>query len=330
LQPKIDHNANERFKAWVKGKHPILALLTAQLASSADFVPDLLRTLSQGTKELEKFRPLPPAERWLEFYRDHHATARLYFELLFPVGGNGAAIYDALMSLDAIARMTARASPSEKDEVKQYLSTDEGQAYVRAMTDILNGLMHLSWLEVLRKDHQSSDHENTVFDWAKQKGLLQFLLCVWFPCFVLANDYPTRLLRRARCGDIEALEHLLRIDKTVLQDRRIAEQIRDAWMTPRRARFKRLAAAVAGKPKQMNAKAAKMRMAALSSKFFQVINPVDSPAIREVFDIVKSIETGKPKSVDPDLPESPEAMSKGVQRLRKAWARIVPTRPDTK
>lgn len=326
----VNDDANRRFTEWAKGKHPILALVAAQLATNASVATDMLRILAHGTKDLERLRPLPPAARWLSFYRDHDAVARGLVEAFYPSTDPEISAYDFVYVLAYFGRAVGRFTDEDRAQFKIYLTTEEGMELAKNLADMINTFLRVGWYEVLTPDAKPTAECEASLEKAKDAGLLQFLLCVWIPSLVLANDYPSRLMRRARAGDMDALEHLLRLDKTVLQEPRIAEQLQDAWMTPRRARFRRLAAAIAGKPKQLNSKAVKMRLAALASRFFQLEVAINSTELRDLFDIAMTMETGGRQKVDTDLPESPEAIGKGVQRMRKLWSRIIPSHPDTK
>jgi hypothetical protein len=39
----------------------------------------------------------------------------------------------------------------------------------------------------------------------------QFFMRVWLPCWMLYGEHPPRLMRRARQGDMNALQDLLRL-----------------------------------------------------------------------------------------------------------------------
>jgi len=59
---------------------------------------------------------------------------------------------------------------------------------------------------------------------------MQFFQRVWMPCLLLYGKYPQRMLRRARAGDRNALTDLLRLDKSVIFDKRIAEMTHRSWI----------------------------------------------------------------------------------------------------
>lgn len=46
----------------------------------------------------------------------------------------------------------------------------------------------------------------------------QFFMRVWWPCWILYREYPPRLLRSARLGNLDSLDRLLRLDKRAIAD----------------------------------------------------------------------------------------------------------------
>ncbi len=323
----MSKQAQKNLGRWMTGRNPFLALPTAELMASPDGLVDALRILSQGTKEIERLRPSTPPHAWLRLYRDHRRMMATLIDLRYPSRDPSIKVSQFLLPLCDIARGLGTLSREEKEAVAAVMVAPEFHGNVEQITAGLNLLTRREWSSLFGDDPSNM---NDGFEELRPSGILQFLVIVWLPCILLAHDYPGRLLRRARQGDIEALEHLLRIDKTILHDPRIAEQFRDAWFIGGRRKFDRMTKALAGKPKQLSSKTTKIRLAALASRFHQGAGGIDSPELRELSDILQSMHTKGKERIDSELPESPEAFAKAIQRFRSTWTRILPPQPDKK
>ena len=88
---------------------------------------------------------------------------------------------------------------------------------------------------LIRDVEPSGQSEDEFRNQVLKSAAVRFLVCVEVPCWLEAGEYSTRLMRRARHGSVEALETLLKIDKTVLLDPMIQRfyyrvaQGRDNW-----------------------------------------------------------------------------------------------------
>lgn len=142
---------------------------------------------------------------------------------------------------------------------------------------------------------------------------VQFMLRVILPCAVLYRDHPVRLLRRARQGDDDAFEKLLRLDKSILEDPVLANRWHELMQDPKPARRKRFREAMAGLPKVPNGvKWLRTAMAGYISQSAEE-HGVDltAPEIRRLF---CDFAPGGYLS-DEDMPAG-EALTKSLQRNR--------------
>src|SRR5690606_20005672 len=126
------------------------------------------------------------------------------------------------------------------------------------------------------------------------------------------GEYPTNLLRRARGGDLEALDMLLKLDKSLIFEPRIAELFRQESLSSRRARYLKICKSLQSLPRQLTEKQSKMKAAALIKCMMP--GGIDTPEIRKLFDGVAAASTSGKAISDTALPESPEAMQKAVRR----------------
>jgi hypothetical protein len=146
-----------------------------------------------------------------------------------------------------------------------------------------------------------------------------FYLRVWVPCWFLYKDFPTRMLRRARLGDISAMEKLLRLDTRVLDDRKIREYFHQAKEKGKRWTVGRLTDALRKGPKgTITVKRVKYSIAgAISSISILLGHKLTEPEIRKLFHAVA--HDMRKGNIDTDLPRSSEAFAKAIQREHGFW-----------
>lgn len=314
-----------------KGKQNALFVsLAVQIASSPDFLRDLIRHTVFGVELSNPLPPPPPLPVWLTMYRSHRKMQNaLAIADGFP-GEIGAS--EMLDSLRATSRMT-------QEEV-----TAEIEAEIAHFTkEQLNGLMTIFSgipfppneatirviLEELDTDSHcaDSDEEDSV-DAVLESPEGQYYLRVWWPCWFLYREYPPRLLRAARQGDIDALDRLLRLDKFIVGDPGVAKRLGEYFNTGTPGQRKQLTAALDGKPKKrLTDKAIRSGLGALISQLaFMFKTSVTAPQIEELFNRIERIRSGR--LTDPAVPTG-ENWAKALQRNRD-WPSLPTTKPDNK
>lgn len=141
----------------------------------------------------------------------------------------------------------------------------------------------------------------------------QFLIRVWVPCLVLYRKPPGQLLRRARAGDDDAFEDLLRLDKSVISDPVLWRRWHGALNDMKPARRKRFRDAMAGRPtKRFDAKTIRIAFAGLLSQVAKREGcEMTAPEVRKWF---AAFAEGGYLS-DQAMPGG-EALTKAIQRNR--------------
>lgn len=151
---------------------------------------------------------------------------------------------------------------------------------------------------------------------------LRFLMCVEFMCWIHAGRSSGRLLQEARHGDLDALDLLLRIDKTAILDPGVQRIFERAAQTRDLLTLSRIGDALKKAPRKISRKHAKEKVAGFLGK---VLGPagVSTPKIREMLDGVAKYRSGGREQVDTDLPTG-EPFRKVVTRHRKDWEGLWP------
>ena len=170
--------------------------------------------------------------------------------------------------------------------------------------------------------------KESIFALAEQAEIL-FAYKVMLPCWHFYAISPSILFRKARNGNLEAMDKLLRIDTAVLCDPRISEHVYRLSLQKSKRKLEKILDAIRNGPKaKISMQKIKFTLAGMISILSQILgHRLKSPAIRQLFNAV-AIDTGKDEMIDRDLPDSPEAFSKAIQRERYFWRSFL--KPDKK
>jgi hypothetical protein len=310
----------EGLRKWREGKPLALLLYAEQAVAAADGLFGLLKAIRRG-KGLPWLAGPPAVSAWLRLYRSHHRLQDALGPFVgFGASGAGSASGKAAewrQIVKSRAEETASRVVSEKiqdpDRIKQLIG--EAGKY------LLNRCLEM----LPRAAGDGLPADDDAVGRMTEMPELQFFVRVWFPCWMEYRVYPTELLWRARKGDLDALEDLLRLDKSVVHDRLIAEHIHQTWHAEGRGEFQRIGAAFFGAPRKgISARRVKYALAGLISEYArQLKQPVTEPEIRGLFDAYAKAQ-GKLR--DTDLAESPESFSMAIRRERRKWS--IPRWPD--
>lgn len=312
----MNHRVERQLAEWASDKPPFLVMLTLGAVTGAGIAQELLQLVSERHKFTTKFaKPEPPT--WLPFYKGHRVWSDEICRLLGLVDGDG----EPLTRMLDMMRLATRQAVADPDAFKaelQQMPPDELKATFMEGHEMWQSLAKGSIMEAAGSDDQWID--DAAVGVASQSQAFGFLLRVWFPCWILHKQHPSQLYRAARLGDDDAMESLLRLDKTLLLDPAIARQVFDSAYAKGRGRFRRFADAIKGQPRgKMTSAKIKKRTAALVAQWSEECGfPISVAEIRRVFDILAGHDG---KLADNELPAAPESFAKAVQR-EKTWQPI--------
>lgn len=297
---------------WGQNKHPLLAIICQQSASFADDLHEILSYV----KQQEHIPKLPEAnpKSWLRLYRNHRLLEKNFLGALSELGEFPAII--AGLYAHAKSPVKPTTPPSDK------LASLPPEECIRAIYE-LN-------LKDLEDEFAGTPCDEGMK--AKIKELLinqEFLFqCkVVLPCLLLYGLHPCKLLRRARLGDLKALEQLIRLDKLAQTDFGIAQQSLRLLHRKNKCKYEAvIARAVSGAPKFPHSrKQARYLLAGLISLLSEAFcHKLEEPDIRALFNAIAYDKSGGKIVIDTTLPDSPETFSKAIQRSRAFWKSILP------
>ncbi len=253
---------------------------------------------------------VPDVDEWLSLYREHRRVQRIFYNQTLPVVCGCREVGQIFNEWERGLKEIRGMSGEELKREVEVLTDEDWQDMEEIVEELQEGMEALPDLEPEVPEGFRLEDMFT--------AEVLFFLWVWLPCWYETGEAPVFVYRKARQGDMDALDALLRIDKAVMRDRLIAQHIHEAQLeNPARTTF--FQKAMQGDPrKQLTKKKVKCTAAGLISNVSEAMGQrLLEPEIRDLFDAIAQDE-GKGR-IDTDLPESPEAFSKAIQRERKFW-----------
>jgi hypothetical protein len=304
-------------------------MVAEQLAVSAEPVFRFLKLIKSGDR-VEAFSSLPKAKEWVRLYRNHRQMQRCLVECLGRFGKNGrffAELADAILLKGKTMRKVLESLKKRFEKMRPY----EQRRFMSEAQKEVNRLYNLHLADIESDIKGKVDEEfNRKIKEALNDAEISFYLRVWIPCWFLYRDYPPRLLRRARLGDVKTMEKLLRLDASVLNDSRIGENLYQARWKGKGATYEKLIEGTLKGPKaKITLKKVKYTIAGLISAITEVMGErLSEGKISALFHAV-ACDLGR-EDGDADIPDRDHiyAFAKAIQRERAFW---MPTlRPDKK
>jgi hypothetical protein len=181
--------------------------------------------------------------------------------------------------------------------------------------DTLNEIINLSDREFSDSSRPSEDVKFILPEFV-------FAFTVLLPSVIIYGEFPSKLYRKARLGNIAALDMLLRIDKTIICDQKISERIFELSLKTNKSDLNRVATALKGKlVGKKTSQKAKFKTAGFISVVSEVLgHRLSAPDIQDLFNALAA-DRNPLELIDPDLPDSPEAFAKAILRERPFWLR---------
>lgn len=288
----------------------IIHMLAMTLAALAEPISDYLQHIKDPSGIFNQL-PVPDLKVWLEMYRKPSRLKKM----------NRAMI----VNLQEAEKMAKEFQNNILAGVKELNITDEQMNEIKEGLDKIGFDVLSNMDEVNKKKYKSLPKKlHAELDRTKKEYMFSlgdvtteqiFFIKVFMPCFLMYKTYPIKLFRKARLGDIDALEKLVRLDDSIILDKRISKIYHSS--STKRSVKERLNNSLASGPKEkVDRKKVKMSLGGLISFYSEKLGKrINEREIRHCFDeIAKQKGNG---DIDVDIPESPEAFAKAIQRERK-------------
>lgn len=301
--------------AWANNKSQLLAVICQHIATSAETCFQIICVDRGEMPAIDKLWPIPVTDgRWLMLYRNHRRVIEKVIAALTGMPLDEArALVEFQKSLVALSHIPPEVLVAQ---VKQ-MSSDEQAFAIKAGQEMLCDFQDDLREEIATNDADvklESVNDKAMREWPE----VRFFMRVSFPCWIEFGQTAAQLIRKARQGDLKAIEAILRLDKGALEDRRIRQYLYSAHSS-NRTRFDDIAKAIR-EPITKNVTIGRVKMSlagCISAISHALKQPLTEPEIRALFDAVVA-DSGM-GAIDNDLPESPEAFSQAILRYRRFW-----------
>lgn len=302
---------------WIKDKPELIANLCVYIALNSNNI-FRLRQVKRNTDFLDA--DLPNTEQWHSYYNKFNLVASealsYFLETLRSCGANldferGAKIIDSIKN------------PSEnlKNDLKNINESDLNKQ-LSPLIPIANDFIRLFLLNNFEFDPEQSEMAPQNKMLLENQGML-FILCVLVPCMLEFQATPNDLFKQAVRGNYDALEFLVKLDKNIITHPQVTPIWTKLASNPTSYHFKRISKSISSKPDSaISIKKNKINGVAVIELALEFCNEkgwtdfkLKRTELFNLFDIVSSeLEA---KLCDYDLPESPEARDRAVNREKK-------------
>ena len=315
----------KHFRKWAENKNPIMVELIPMLIRCMDTYLESVEGIKKQER-VEGYVPLPPINQWLGFYRKHHKIYQSIIEAVAAVSPEiGKKVKDFYVMSKNLKLAASNSKPKEAlkvfnklplEEQKKILDTAKKDETYSAMGNMItianeNEDVHLA--------HIDEKNKKRLMEIFTQPEVL-FFMNVWAPCLMIYGEFPTTLLFRARHGDIDAIEKLVRLDKSIIHDPRMMNIHHQASKSKNKETFNRITKALGSRPQaKTKRRQVKYYFGGLLSNFSVALGQkMPASDIEDLFDALardKGID-----NIDPDFIDiNAETFEKGIQRARKMW-----------
>jgi hypothetical protein len=309
-------------KDWAKDKPYLIALIAPQITPIVidlhlDFKQIKSRRFGNNKFHLKHLTP------WFALYRSHRkgiAHLKAVYAAIFG--------HEFVGIMDILVKGLRNLKNADKETLAENLPTPQEFEEIRQM---LLELLDASFIDLEKEfSNEPVDHDSA----AAMKQLIadkpldsSFFLFVEVPCWLLYRVSPTTLYRKARGGDFDALERLLRLDPLMLHDPYVGMKIAKFRFNNKMPQYRKLLAAPFKNPKGgIQRKNLILSIVGLISALSHIIQkPLTA---NDIFKLVAAIDEDAKCNLLDDLPKDPDALARALQPHRNQWRKIL--QPDKK
>lgn len=309
-------------KKWAKDKPYLIALVAPQITP---IVIDLhldFKQIKSRRFGSHKFllKHLPP---WFALYRSHRKGIEHLKAVYAAIFG-----HEFISFTDILIKELHDLKSADKETLAANLPTPQE---FEEISQILRELLDASFVDLENEFSKAPvDHDAA----AAMKQLVadkplesSFFLFVEVPCWLLYRVSPTTLYRKARGGEFDALERLLRLDPLMLHDPYVGMKIAKFRFDHKMPQYRKLLAAPFKNPKGgIERKNLILSIVGLLSALSHVIQkPLTA---NDIFELIAAIDEDAKCNLLDDLPKDPDALARALQPDRNQWRKLF--QPDKK
>lgn len=263
---------------------------------------------------------LSVSKKWLEYYRGRKKLEKEVLDSFEETFLEDLALHQLIF---VILRFISR-RPDDKIlelmEIIPFIDNDDRRPLLKKLR-----AMDFENDDFLKQEKVENDKKRKI---GFHQPCFLYLVRVLVPCMELYGNYPGFLFRKARQGDVDAISNLLKLDKGVIQDSRIGHHIHRISLNAESDEFRKISRAFSSTTLVTSVSKYKSMVAArISRELKERGENVTAPEIQMLFDVISNYRNPD-TMIDSDLPESPEAFAKTIQRKAPLYSPLF--KPDKK
>lgn len=289
-------------KKWAEGKPEDLALLARIIAFSAEGLCQMVQDFYDGGP-YSQFLTFPPLDEWHDYYEEPDEIAEFMarFVSLSPS--------EYAFSLQQEMNNLTRRINNGENVTEPTGSLNEREENCRSFNESIT--------DVSFEDCPTLSPEEFVAFYSDP--MMNFYVNVSMICDAFYGEGVGELLKKARLGNYDALEKILRLDESMISEPSIAAQVYELKVEGKKTKYLKLLECLGKRPKlKLTLQKIKYVKAGHISAYSELMGrKLTEPEIRALFDAVSSDRGNGP--IDTTLPESSETFSKVIQRERVVW-----------
>lgn len=306
-----------RTKEWYERHPKLLAFLCCWAAIGAVPLYDLLAGL-RVYPEFKRTVKLRNPLTWPRLYKSHRRLISKCLDTLITMGKQ--------LGIDEYETELVRLYKQEITSPEPFSASRPPKLITKLLLRIFRpeDPLLFNYLEKL-VEKGVQDESDRLAGWEKLNSIpeMAFLTTVLVPCWFEYREFAAPLFRRARQGEMEALEKILWLDKNAIHDPRIAKELHLASQKPDGARYRRIMRALENPPKtKLSPVKVKIWMSGLILLLSEgFAHKLSTPEIRRLFDALAYDLHGK--YYDDDITLEEDAFRKAVTREKDFWKPFV-------
>lgn len=304
----------KELQKWSKDKPYLVAIFAGQIISTVQDMAEEFKTIKLRRFASQKF-PLPHLPSWFAMYRSHKKTVQQIKDIWTAAYGRNFVQFFSELLEELQERKTQRKPlPSlSPEEVKDSIDLLQTMLFAseQALEDEFNQVpVKQAATRRMRKLIEKNPLE------------LSFYLFVATPCWALYRTSPTLLYRKARQGDFDSLEKLLRLDQLMLHDPTIGKQIISYRFNHSSSKYRKLLDAATKAPKGSGSlkNILLSQVGLLSATSHLTVKPLTP---QDLFELVEAFDHDSRGKLFDNLPKTPDALARALTPDRNLWRQVL-------
>lgn len=309
-----DSKKMQHCRKWAMGRNMLMSVMALRIAGFAKECLQLYESVRSG-KRIEGDIPLPSLKTWLKLYKNPRRIGNALLNAMQDINGDTAKEVKILKDLNEGAIQLQKNPKIIQDEIKR-LTENEWKEINETGNKKMEELFERV-IDDLVEDFNKKENDKFKKNFIKPEFI--FFFRVMAPCFTIYKTYPLELLKKAKSGDDEALEKLVRLDKSIIFEPKISEIIHQAQALKEQARISMIKTAFTSPPNPLlRMSTIKIHLGGLISYFSialkQKINAID------IWKLYDAISLDRTDDIDYDLDGiNEETFARKILDARKMW-----------